>query len=177
MKKFTISILVLSFVLMSASIVLAVTTTHPTPPTPVVINTAPTNFGSTIGSTCSTPSADCQDTFTWEAITGYMVQGYVLEVTAHYLSPTGTSANCPDTVLRKTFDVPASSCTSSGTPPTVTCSDTVDLLNNVGLTGYTVISVDASVSAIIMPWWKSTSFPNGAASIVKESVNSCPTPQ
>jgi len=163
MKKFIVAILVLAIVLLTASLVPA------NDKTPVeLVNTAPTDFVSTAGSTCTTAGADCEDTFTWDAITAYTVKGYMLEVTTRLLSPTGTSANCPDTVLRKTFEVPASSCTSSGTPPTVTCTDTVDLLNNVGLTGYTVISVDASVSGIIMPSWKNATFPNGAASIVKE---------
>ena len=155
MKRFALGILILAFVLLSASLVFAGGQWSP-PVQWVLVNTAPSNFTSTVAN-CTPAGGDCQDTFTWDPVQN--AEGYVLEITAHYQSGTASSdlamTNCPDTVLEKTIEVRASSCKSAP------CSETVDLTDNPGMTDYTVVSVYARVSAIIEPSWKSPSIPNG----------------
>ena len=172
MKKFSIAILVLAIVLMSATLALAGSPGVFTHTYSYNVNTAPTGF--TCTNDCTVPSkgtpGDCSVTCTWTPITvsssDGRVEGYELEVKAHYLSP---GLTCPaDTVLSQTIVVPASS--SDGT---------IDLTDSVGLTGYEVVSFDASVKGIIRTYmrasaWESLSLPNNASATFTASPNPCP---
>jgi hypothetical protein len=179
LKKFAVAILVLAIVSLSASLVLAAS---PVVGTPVVVNTAPTGFACTNTCTVTAPSTpgDCTVNCTWTPITVSSsegtVRGYVLEVKANYVSPPGLT--CPvDTVLRQTIEAPASSSSCS----TTSCTGTIDLTDSVGLTGYKVVSFDASVKGNIEPYrawytreYMSASLPNDAASTFTGTPNPCP---
>lgn len=184
MKKFSVAILVPAIVLLSATLATAGSKgvfTHS-----YDVNTAPAGFTCTNNCTVTSPSTpgDCAVDCTWTPITTSSwdgeVESYELDVTAHYVSPPGLT--CPaDTVLRQTIEVPAFSSDCS----TTSCTATIDLTDSVGLTGYKVVSFDASVTGNIRTDIReamraspsvSLSLPNGAASIFKASPNPCATP-
>jgi len=149
------------------------------------INTAPAGFTCTNNCTVTSPSTpgDCTVNCTWTPITlsswDGEVEGYVLEVTAHYVSPPGLTCP-PDTVLKQTMAVPASGPDCS----TTSCTGMIDLTDSVGLTGYEVVSFDASVQGNIRmdmrESWRasasSLSLPNNAASTFRATPNPCSTP-
>jgi len=181
LKKFFIAMLFFAIVLLSATFAVAGSPAVFTHTYSYNVNTAPTGFSCT--NTCVVPSkstpGDCAVTCTWTPITLSSsdgdVEGYVLEVKAHYVSSPGLT--CPaDTVLSQTISVPASSsdCT------TTSCTGTIDLIDSVGLTGYEVTSFGATVKGIIRTYmrgssWASVSLPNDAAATFTAAPNPCPT--